>query len=178
MEGKRPSRTTETTQNSKEQLGSSGSVEGCDNDNVLQVIYTNADSLTNKRDDLLLFLNSLDFKPSIIIITEVNSKVFCKMLESEFYIVDYNIYSTNVGTTMGRGIIVYVHVSLVACQLHISTSFQEGLLVKIKQKEKHILTVGAFYRSPSSSLINDAYLFELLDSLMKSTVGEVLIVGD
>ena len=68
--------------------------------------------------------NSLDFKPSIIIITEVNSKVFCNMLESEFNIVDYNIYSTNVGTGMGRGIIVYVHVSLAACQLHISTSFQ------------------------------------------------------
>ena len=73
MEGKGPSGTTETTQNSKEHVGSScGLVAGCDNDNVLRVIYTNADSLTNKRDDLLLFLNSLDFKPSIIIITEVN----------------------------------------------------------------------------------------------------------
>ena len=53
MKGKTPSRATETSQNSKEQLGSRGSVSGCDNNNVLQVIYTNADSLTNKRDDLL-----------------------------------------------------------------------------------------------------------------------------
>ena len=128
MEGKRPSGTTETTQNLKEHVGSRcGLVAGCDNDNALRVIYTNVDSLTNKRDDLLLFLNSLDFKPSIIIITEVNSKALCKMLESEFNIVGYNIYGTNVGTAIGRGIIVYVHVSLAACQLYISTSFQRGL---------------------------------------------------
>ena len=50
--------------------------------------------------------------------------------------------------------------------------------MKIKQKEKYILTIGAFYKSRSSTLINDVHLIELLDSLMQSIIGEVLIVGD
>ena len=49
------------------------------------------------------------------------------MIESGFNIVDYNIYSANVGTAIGRGICIYVHASLVACQLHISTLFPRGL---------------------------------------------------
>jgi len=85
LEGKRPSGTTKIAQNSEEQLGRSGVVACSDNGNLLEIIYTNADSLTNKRDDLLLFLNSLDFKPSINIITEVNSKNYCCMMESDRY---------------------------------------------------------------------------------------------
>ena len=41
----------------------------------LSIIYTNADSLTNKRGELKLLLDSLDKKPNIIVITEVNSKI-------------------------------------------------------------------------------------------------------
>ena len=40
----------------------------------LLVMYTNVDSLSNKMGDLNCFLKSLLFKPSVIAITEVNSK--------------------------------------------------------------------------------------------------------
>ena len=64
----------------------------------LNVLYTNADCFTNKREDLSLLLSSLSFKPSAIIITEVNSKVPVNNLnESEFNLNGYNLFSINVG---------------------------------------------------------------------------------
>ena len=41
-------------------------------------MYTNADSLMNKKFELECFIKSLDTKPQIIAITEINSKL--KML--------------------------------------------------------------------------------------------------
>ena len=37
-------------------------------------MYTNADSLSNKMNDLLIFINSLNQMPNIIVVTEVNTK--------------------------------------------------------------------------------------------------------
>ena len=66
-------------------------------ENDLKIMYTNADCLTNKREDLLVVLNNVNNKPDVIVITEVNSKS-CgnKMLESEFNIEGYKIYSRHV----------------------------------------------------------------------------------
>ena len=149
-----------------------------DNGNLLEIIYTNADSLTNKRDDLLLFLKSFEFKPSIIIITEVNSKNYCCMMESEFSIPEYKTYGTNIGVANFRGIIIYVHASLVACQVYVTSLFQECVVVQIRYMDKCMLTVGALYRSPSSNSANDDYLFELIDYLKLSVSGKLLIIGD
>lgn len=55
MEGKRPPRSVESNQDSKELVSSDT------NSNYaikLNIIYTNADCLTNKRDELLFLLNS------------------------------------------------------------------------------------------------------------------------
>ena len=147
-------------------------------DQVLNIIYTNADCLTNKRDDLLLLLNSLDFKPSIIVITEVNSKINNNMLESEFSLSGYNIFSVNVGTNDHRGIIVYVDRSLTVCQPEVGTNFKECLLLQIRDSGKCILTIGAIYRSPNSKTDNNYQLFELLDSLNRQKLGKLLLVGD
>ena len=43
-------------------------------DENIQVIYTNADSLPNKINELKLVLNSQDNKPSVIAMTEVKHK--------------------------------------------------------------------------------------------------------
>ena len=41
---------------------------------TFSIIYTNADSFVNKRDEMMQFLQNLDNRPAAIIITEVNPK--------------------------------------------------------------------------------------------------------
>ena len=126
MTGKRVTGSVETTEIEKvvnDQVAFTNSkfyystkqVQTCNNIldiNKLNIIYTNADCYTNKKTDLLLFLNSLSFTADIIVITEVNPKVYCELNECEFYIPGYSLYSCNLGVHGRRGIFVYITVSL------------------------------------------------------------------
>jgi Reverse transcriptase (RNA-dependent DNA polymerase)/Endonuclease-reverse transcriptase len=145
----------------------------------LHVIYTNADCFTNKRADLVLFLNSLSIKPSIIAITEVNSKALKnKMQESEFNLDGYNIFSMHLGENKYRGILMYVDKSLQASEFEVTTNFEECLFVQIKENNKSTLLVGTLYRSPSSRVDNDGYLCELISHINTQHVGKKLLLGD
>src|SRR6188768_921614 len=132
VEGKRLTRDVKNCQGSK--LAPSENVNSItDNSSNLSFIYTNADCFTNKRPELIAFLNALSCKPSIIIITEVNSKCsYNKMQESEFVLDGYNMYSSNIGTVSSRGIIIYVNSALHSSQVEIDTKFQECVFVQIK----------------------------------------------
>jgi len=122
----------------------------------LTFVYTNADCLSNKKTELNMLLMSLNTKPDVIIITEVNPKVKIEGLsEQEFSITDYNMYSVNVGLDKKRGIIIYVVDSLVATEINMLSDFSEYIFVQIKDSLQEIITVGAFYRRPSSKLKND-----------------------
>ena len=75
----------------------------------INIIYTNADCLTNKLDEFRLILSNLKFKPTVIIVTEVNAKISsCPMQSSEFNIDGYCLHSLNIGLKEYRGIIIYV----------------------------------------------------------------------
>ena len=152
VEGKRLTRNVKNCQSS--QLDPSENVNKVtDNSSNLSFIYTNADCFTNKRPELIAFLNALSCKPSIIIITEVNSKCsYNKMQESEFVLDGYNMYSSNVGTVSSRGIIIYVNSALHSSQVEIDTKFQECVFVEINMCNARNFLVGGFYRSPNSSL--------------------------
>ena len=77
--------------------------------NNLSIIYTNADSLTNKLDELKIFLNSQKIKPNIIVVVEVNPKNMTdRFSEKDFIMSGYNMYSVNIGISGKRGIIIFV----------------------------------------------------------------------
>jgi len=142
-------------------------------------LYTNADCFTNKINDLSLLLGTLSYKPSVIVITEVNSKVFSNnLLESEYNLSGFSMYCVNISVINKRGIIVYVDSALSSCSLDVVEEFSEFLLVKIKDVDENVITLGAFYRSPSSSLENDNKLLKLLDSLKTVVPGKLLVIGD
>jgi hypothetical protein len=124
-------------------------------------------------------LNSLDYKPSIIAITEVNSKIYSNNKQvSEFNIAGYTIFSANIGSQDHRGIILYIHESVCACQVDIVTPFSECLFVQIKQLNRLVLTLGVTYRSPSSLSVNNMHLFDLFNTLTSNIHGRIIIVGD
>ena len=175
MAGKRFTRPTQASQ-VEEELNSLYCTE---DDKNFHIIYTNADCLTNKKNDLIIFLDTLKCKPSAIVITEVNSKCsYNNCLESEFIIPGYNLFSVNVSVAKKRGIIVYVESSLSSSQIEIVEPFSEYIFIKVSLGGANLLTIGAFYRSPSSSLDNDRDLFKLLDSLNSLFQGKLLLIGD
>lgn len=139
------------------------------------VLSTNADCFTNKKTDLKLLVDSLFSKPHVMIITEVNPKVFVADLqESEFYIKGYSMFSCNLGTDKKRGIIVYVSQMFTSVSVDILCNFSEYCVVKIE----NVVTIAAIYKSPSSSANNNAMLYELIDKLNKEHPKNLLLVGD
>ena len=176
MEGKRSSRPTQTGQTEEElNFFEHYSV---DNDKF-RILYTNADCFTNKRNDLSLLLGTLNYKPNVIVITEVNSKAFSNnLLKNDFNLLGYNIFASNVAVLNKRGLIVYVDSSFDSCLLEIVEDFAECIFVKISVDGGTLVTIGAFYRSPGSALENDIKLFKVLDSFSSSTQGKLLLLGD
>lgn len=60
------------------------------------MMYTNMDSIVNKRMEFILFLSSLKNQPNVIAITEVNSKRHIDGLsESELCIEGYDMFSVH-----------------------------------------------------------------------------------
>ena len=73
----------------------------------MRILYTNADSLHNKLQELKLLISSLEHTPQIIAITEVNNKSNNKAVINEFNIPGYELYITNL-EEISRGMIIYV----------------------------------------------------------------------
>jgi len=106
---------------------------------VITVLYTNADCLTNKRSELLLLLSaSLDRKPDIIAITEVKPKFLkTKLNSSEFYLEGYNLFvNNNFEDSSCRGTLLYVikQLTAYASLLPLPCDFQEHVFDEIRGK--------------------------------------------
>ena len=185
MEGKRASRTTETGQ-AQEKLSNSEIIPN-DNNNF-HILYTNADCFTNKRDDLLTLLGTLSYKPSVIVITEVNSKcIGNNFLVNDFNLFGFNLFALNVLVMSKRGILIYVNkrgilIYVNSClnssQLDLVQEFDEYLFIKIKHNSGSNLVLGAFYRSPGSAPNNDQNLLKLINSLTAIKQDKILLIGD
>ena len=149
------------------------------NNKEIKIIYTNADSLTNKMQDLNAFLSTLKDKPNIIAITEVNSKSNKSNMQlSEFGLEGYNIFSSHVGEDKYRGILMYVDKNLISSQFEISEDFEECLFVKVKGLCEDVIPIGCIYRSPNSTVDNNKQLLNLITTFNKELSCKKLLIGD
>jgi len=148
-------------------------------DTNFSIIYTNADCLTNKLHELNHFINSLDVKPTVVVITEVNAKSSSfPMQEHEFNIDGYIMHSINIGVNKCRGIIIYVDRNVNSSSLDLNCKFSEFLCVNIRDSSNSTVTICAVYRSPNSDKLNDNELFNLLSIVKTSSNGKIIILGD
>jgi len=67
--------------------------------NNLEVLYTNADFLSNKINELKLLIRSSDKKPGIIAITEVKHKNKWNTTVSELTLSGYILYTNDLNST-------------------------------------------------------------------------------
>ena len=140
----------------------------------LDVLYTNADSLTNKKAELEAIVTNS--KPDIICITETmpkNSKY--KREECELNIEGYSGYHI---TDTGRGISVYVANFLLSTQIELKTKFSESIWTEIRTTPSEKILLGCIYRSPNSSQENNKLLLDQLEEACKLKYKHILVVGD
>ena len=146
---------------------------------IMSILYTNADSLFNKRDELEveIFVNH----PDIIIVTEafhknVDSREVC---EAELKIVDFNlIKSLTLENSRGVCIFTRQYLSVSDCKVLNNFDLEESCWCILNLNSGEKLLLGAIYRSPSSSSDNDNQLIALVDTAYKMKFDYTILIGD
>ena len=111
-------------------------------------MYSNVDSLINKKHELETTLNSLNTKPQIIALTEINYKNkdfnydICE-LNIPGYVIYHNIQNKD-----ERGVAIYVSSDLESIFLKSASSGPEFVFIKVELHKGHYVTLGNIYRSP------------------------------
>ena len=143
------------------------------------LLYTNADTLTNKMRELQLLVNERN--ADIIMITEVSPKYTKETLcKQQFSLDGYELYTNIEEEEVARGVAVYIanHLATRANAVMIGTGFKESIWVQLNISDSTKLTLGCIYRSPTSSPINDDKLNKLLAESNNIGPSQVIIMGD
>ena len=140
-------------------------------------LYTNADTLMNKR--LELEAQVAEMNPYIIAITEVNPKNTRFTIDrSELQMEGYELFENL--ERQGRGICVYIHHSLKPRRSDINdtTEFAECIWLNISLDGNSTLLLGCIYRSGRSDDHNNNKLMELIRKIQEQAASHVLMIGD
>ena len=139
-----------------------------------RVMYTNADSLQNKKDELLTRIDLQ--KPDIIAITETK----CKNSKDNNPLFDIPNFDKFENIDPKRGVALFINNSYNARSVDIlnSNKYQEGIWCSFNSKENLKILIGCLYRSPNSDNSNNQLLNELLKSNEISKYNKVCIMGD
>ena len=137
--------------------------------------YTNADSLLNKRSELLMHIHNM--QPRIIAITEVQPKnTSTTVLESEFHIENYQCYLSAPG---GRGVLLYIHNTLESMEVIIGGGmYVDAVWCTVTMNGTDKLLVGCVYRSPNISTSDEEQLNDMMIQACCFKVSHKLIMGD
>ena len=136
----------------------------------------NADSVLNKRDELLILVQ--DSNPDIIAVQEVYPKNIDKkqVQTSELNIPNYEFFQSQ-NPALGAGL--YIKSSLKPLEVQIGEADTvESVWVRIRLCGQDSLLVGSVYRSPSSSDSNDRKIDNLLCAASESGHSHILVMGD
>jgi len=141
-------------------------------------MYSNVDSLINKKHELETTLNSLNTKPQIIALTEINYKNkdfnydICE-LNIPGYVIYHNIQNKD-----ERGVAIYVSSDLESIFLKSASSGPEFVFIKVELHKGHYVTLGNIYRSPNSTQEVDIKLCKELECIVNEVKKDLIIVGD
>ena len=114
----------------------------------LKIIYTNADTLTNKLDELKMIIEAKE--PDIIAVTEIFLKTKLFELDiSSFHIKGYQRYTNQEDSS--RGVIIYCKDNLNSSSVVFDRDTIESIWTKVKLNKHDNLLIGCIYRSPNSS---------------------------
>ena len=145
--------------------------------NGLKCIYTNVDSLLNKREELRVIAQ--DQNADIIGLTELKPKNNRYSLQkAELHMEGYDCWP-NIDSK-GRGVAIYTKTSLQATpvSLHNDKEYEDSVWCSISLHGSDKLLVGCIYRSPNSPGENNQILHTLLKEASTHRASHKLIMGD
>ena len=148
------------------------------------MLYTNADQLVNKRDELSMLIAGNE--PHVILISEVIPKAQSLPLSLALLCLpEYNLYLnfdpglTNLGRSQ-RGVCIYVKDNLFVSEVSLhESSVVEHLWISLKLLNGDKLLIGCIYLSPSRNRHQSMMeLDEILKAACNLKASHVLIAGD
>ena len=156
------------------------------NVNQLKILYTNADGLPNKLDELALLAENCAW-PDVIVLTEAIPKAQIRPLAlgcftvGDHYVpyLNFDSSQSGLGASGKRGIVVLVKEDIRASEVSFPGQFEESIWMQIEPVKGEILILGAIYRSPSCDgrTSTDA-LCELMKTVSQSNPSSIVITGD
>jgi len=149
------------------------------NTEKIKIMYTNANGLSNKINELKIRVD--ESKPEIIMVCETK---YSSEIGNEGLLLNYDIVRKDRENGMGGGICIFIRNDLRYVEREDLNKFDAGrvehLWCKISSQEGHkMLTVGIIYRPPSTSDEDNTKLNALLQFVEENTKKEQLFVtGD
>ena len=146
---------------------------------TLKVMYTNADTFTNKWDEFKARV--LMKQPDIIGVAEVKPKRTNQTLNyNEFNLKEYNydLYPLNIDNKIGRGMLLYVKNNLQRDEITLPDDFSEAIAMKIQTEKNRSLIIVLTYRSDSGTPENNEKLLKVINNLSQRKECDVLFFGD
>ena len=137
----------------------------------MKIFYTNADSISNKTNELMTIVDT--DRPDVICITETLPK-YCSYLYQNHCIQGYEAFHGN----RGRGVSIYVKECYATEVIPLHNNFIEKVFVKITMKSHKKLIIGCIYRSPNSNNGNNDALLTLLEEASGLDSNHLILVGD
>ena len=142
-------------------------------------MYTNADSLPNKKTELENMIHSMEQTPHIIAVNKVKPKRSrFKLTDAEVSLAGYDMFTTHLDDDLGRGSILYVHNALKAAPMHKDNNSLEEIWINIQLDHHDKLTVGLLYRSPGNNKEENERLNNSIKEASKLSGSHLLIMGD
>ena len=147
----------------------------------LLLVYTNADCLSNKLNELKSVKDSCDTHPNLIGVCEIKPKnLRFAPSTTVFSLPGYSLFQSNVDNQNWRGVSLYTGDILTATPIVLCDEFCECVWVTMPLTGSDKLLIGCIYRSQIKQCdLNNARLCNMLliASNMKD-VSHVLIMGD
>ncbi|XP_071941051.1 uncharacterized protein [Antedon mediterranea] len=135
-------------------------------------MYTNCDSILNKRDEFKLRMKDSD--PDIILLTEILPKhSLYQVQKNELEIEEYNFYYSE----KKRGIGIYVKSHLSVSVVDFESDFEESLWVEVYVGSQRMV-IGCMYRSPNSTMENNFKIRELFGRVNMIKCDYLIVAGD
>ena len=116
--------------------------------NKLFCMYTNADCLSNKLNELKSVIDSCDTHPHLIGVCEIKPENFrFTPSTTEFMLPGYSLFQSNVDTQNWRGVSLYISNISTATPIVLCYEFCECVWVSMPLTQSGKLLIGRIYRS-------------------------------
>ena len=142
-------------------------------------MYTNADQLRNKMEELKLYVTN--HSPDIICITETKPKrKDFDLTKPEISIENYNLFTNNLSAAdNNRGCAIYIRNHISAEQITFEDSnVHDSVWIEVNLLNSDKLLIGCVYRSPNADSVYNDNVNKLLVHISQAGYSHILVVGD